>query len=642
MHIPKILLCFDPGKDHLPQVDIVAKTLEKILPPDLFSEKITANEKEQFQLLLPLITSQPCIKTPDKMSFFFLARTRSSSFKFFFEMISHWIVIGKRLNVTLIIATDFQLPEVSAEVFTLCEIVVMVQDEEELGQILAQFPIIESEIKLGLESSYYARRILEVKGLAADAKTASIHEHIAHLARRLPKSFDPDILAEMQHFLVICREEFKSARTSRHLSRIISIQYLFRRNLRSAIKESPEQRFINLKIFKSQINLSKGNKNTLSILVGINFLRDKELLEKKHLLKVIQSHIPEALAVENSYFVDRRSMESISTIYLEIEKNDGTDFSSDEILHLRNNLPKDLKENVEHLMLPVFMPCNEEEIMRNILSLSNEIRYLRDIPQVIITFDEQTYSKLSFTVTMVRLTTPETTPPIYEILKRKQNPTLEYIYDRSKIVGTLRKKYTKEASVFKVRLPKDGFLRRDHSIDLYKARHTLVTDLSAVIGEFRDFNGGMLTKQNELLNGLKDLLGDEIKYNELLLENFFFSLMPVTMRSLLEPEALKTLYLMLLNAIEYGFGGDNSYRIRQDLDFIFIIIKIETAQQKEELHKTLQKFNLHSTELAHFAIKVHQIPYEGYIYRCDEPPKQQQFLQAVQSAMQTRVTLLTG
>lgn len=633
MHIPKIIPCFELCKNHSPHADIVVQTLKRILPANLFSEKFTANEKEQFQLLLPLVTSEPCLKAPNKMSFFFLARTRSSSFKFFFEMISHWIIPGKRLNVTLINATDFEMPEISTDLFTLCEIVVMVRDDEELQQILSQISIIESEIKLGLESSYYARRILEVKGLASDAKTASIHEHITHLARRLPESFDPDILAEMQHFLVICREEFKSARSSRHLSRIISVQYLFRKALRQGIKETPDQRLIYLKIFKSQINLTRCKKNTLSMLVGINFLRDKELLEKKHLIKVIQNHIPEASPVENSYFVDRRSMESISTLYIEIEKTDGTEFTSEEILLLRDAVPKDLKESVEHLMLPVFMPCNEEEIMRNILSLSNEIRYLRDIPQVIITFDEQTHSKLSFNVTMVRLLHPETSLSIQDILKRTQNPTLDYIYDRSKTVGFLRKKYIKEASVFKVKLPKDSFLRDNHSIDLYKARHTLVTDLSTVIGEFRDFNGGMLTKQNELLNSLKDLLGEEIKYNELLLENFFFSLMPVTMRSLLEPEALKTLFLMLLNAIEHGFGSDNCYRIRQDLDFIFILIKIETTLQKEELNKTLQKFNLHSTELAHISIKVHQILYEGYIYRCDEPSKQQQFLNALQGSM---------
>jgi hypothetical protein len=130
-------------------------------------------------------------------------------------------------------------------------------------------------------------------------------------------------------------------------------------------------------------------------------------------------------------------------------------------------------------------------------------------------------------------------------------------------------------------------------------------------------------------------LGEDISYNELLLENFFFSLMPVTMRALLEPEALKTLFLMLLNAIKHGFSEGCSYRIRQDLKFIFILIKIEKAEQKENLQLVMKKFDLHSTELAYTTIKAHEIPYTGYIYRCDDPPKQQLFLQAIQAAMCT-------
>ncbi|MBA3603860.1 MAG: hypothetical protein H0W50_09540 [Parachlamydiaceae bacterium] len=629
-NIPRILPCFEPEVDHLPHVEITARLLAKILPDDLFSDKLTTNEKEQFQLLLPLVTSASCPKNPNKMSFFFLAKYRSSSFKFFFEMISHWLISGKRLNIVLINSTNFQMPDISDEIMTLCELVISVTDDEELSQIQTYLPIIENEIKMGLESSYYARRILEVKGLAADAKTASIHEHIAYLAKRLPKAFDRDILAEMQHVLVMSREEFKAQRSSRHLSRIISVQYLFRKALRIAIKEQPDQRHISLKVFKSEIQLPKGKKNVLSILMTLSFLKDKELLDKKHILKVIQSHIPEATSVENSFFVDRRSMESVSTIYLEIVKSDGLDFTAEEITLLRETLPKDLKDNIGHLMHPVFMPCNEEEIMRNILSLSNEIRYLRDIPQVIITFHEQTYTQLSFTVTMVHLVRKnnDSIPKIFN-----GNSSLEYIYDRSKPIGTLRNKHPKEAVVFWVKLPKDLFLRRDHSIDLYKARHAVVTDLSSLIGEFRDFNGGMLTKQHELLTSLRELLGGDFRYNELLLENFFFSLMPVTMRSLLEPEALKTLFVMLLNTIEHGFSEGCSYRIRQNLDFIFVLIKIEKSEQKEQLRAALQKFNLHSTELAHMSLKAHEVNYSGYIYRCDEPLKQQKFLQSVQTAV---------
>ena len=86
---------------------------------------------------------------------------------------------------------------------------------------------------------------------------------------------------------------------------------------------------------------------------------------------------------------------------------------------------------------------------------------------------------------------------------KKADSSLQYIHDHTKNVGTLRKKYQKEVTVFRVKLPKEGFLRRDHTIDLYKARQTVVGELSLVVGEFRDFNGGMITKQNELLSSLK-------------------------------------------------------------------------------------------------------------------------------------------
>ncbi|MGZ3633182.1 MAG: hypothetical protein ACXWM7_02485, partial [Parachlamydiaceae bacterium] len=579
--IPKIKLCFDHEDDSLSHIEIISKIFIQILPPELFLETFTEKQIKLLHSLLPFTTCLPYYKAPGKASFFFLAKYRNSSFKFFFEMISHWLIPGKELNVGMAYAADFQMPEVSSDIYTICEITLTVKESEELYQMLKLFPILEPELRLGLESSYYASRILEDKGLAADEKTASIHHHIGHLAKRLPKTFDHGILAEMQHVLVMCREEFKIIRSSRHLSRIISIQYLFRKALLEAIKHEPEQRQLSLKLFKEQLHLSKNKTNVLCILVGVSFLRDREFLEEKHLLKVIQSHVPEAQSVENSFFVDRRNMENISTLYLEVIKNDGTDFSFDEISLLRENLPKELKENIEQLIQPVFMPCNEEEIMRDILSLSNEIHYIRDIPQIIINFNEQTQTHLSFTVIMVRVLLPGSIS--IDDIFRPRNSLLEYTHDRSKAVGILRKKHPKEAIVFQVKLPKNSFLRRDQSIDLYKARQALVVDLSTVIGEFRDFNGGMITKQNEVLNALKELLGNETKYNELLLENFFFSLMPVTMRSLLEPQALKTLFLMLSNASEHGFSAGCNYRIQQDLDFIYILTKIDSATQEESL-----------------------------------------------------------
>ena len=147
------------------------------------------------------------------------------------------------------------------------------------------------------------------------------------------------------------------------------------------------------------------------------------------------------------------------------------------------------------------MPRNEEEVMRNILILTNQIKYVRDIPQVAITFDEQAYAHLYFTVILARLLKPESTS-LADLFK-KGNSIAEYLHDRTKVMGFVRKKYAKEATVFRLKLPKDGFLRADHSIDLYKARQTVVGELLKVVGEIRDYNGGMISKQHELLSTIR-------------------------------------------------------------------------------------------------------------------------------------------
>src|SRR5262249_49375099 len=147
---------------------------------------------------------------------------------------------------------------------------------------------------------------------------------------------------------------------------------------------------------------------------------------------------------------------------------------------------------------------------RNILALSKQIRYLRDIPQVIISFEEQTDRNLIFRIIYVRLLLEEKKP-----LGLNDNSTfLRFMPERTKVVGYLRKKYEKEATVFRVKFAKDSFLRGDHSIDLYKARQALVNELNRLFGEFRDFNGGMIAKQNELLTEVKTYLAkDGASYN---------------------------------------------------------------------------------------------------------------------------------
>ena len=217
----------------------------------------------------------------------------------------------------------------------------------------------------------------------------------------------------------------------------------------------------------------------------------------------------------------------------------------------------------------------------------------------------------------------------------KQSDTfLEYIHDRTKHAGTLRRKYKKEATVFRVRLANDPFLRANHSIDLNKARQIVAAELCRIVGEVRDFNGGMITKQHEVLCQLRNLL-NSIKYNDLLLENFFYSLAPVIMRHVLEPEMLRTLFLMLLESIDEGLSNGESYDLKTFFDgtSTFAIVKAEGPALKEELNRVIGKLQLHSSQLANTYVSVYDITYIGYIYRCDDGDKQQQFCQTIQQAL---------
>lgn len=640
-HPPEITTLFDGAQENPNSYlyrEAIHHALKKILPkhfsassvgdPDLLEDR-----RNEFFASLPLLVSTPCDAAPANISFYVLAKFRPHSFKFFFEMLSHWLIPGKRLNVVTAFTVNFQLPSFGEETLTLCDVMIHVDNQAEVEEIARTFPIIETELRLGMQSNYYARRVLEIKGLSADAKTATIQEDMAYLISRLPKEFDHDLLTEMQHVLVICRDEFKAARGCRHLSRIISVHYLFRKGLLEAVKKDPEKRHLSLKLFQTSIHEPEGNKAVLGVLVGINFLRDTEVFEERHLLNAIQNYIPSAHAVEGSFFSNKRGHENLCTLYLEIEKTGGEPFSINEIRFLRRSLPSDLKDRIEHLLHPIFMPRNEEEVLRNILTLSSQIKYLHDLPQVIISFDKQTHLSLCFTVISVAAMKAGDLS-IQERFK-DSNSFLTYMHDRSKAVGALRKKYTKEATVFNVKLAKNQFLRRDHSLDLNKARQIVVGELTRILGEFRDFNGGMISKQHEFLCEVRELLQDDTKYNELLLENFFYSLTPDVMRTVVTPQALKTLFLMLLESIQNGFFNEEKYvlKIQKDPQHVYAMIKTEDRLIGDTIGQALAAFDSSSAAMASSVVLVYDISYLGYLYLCNDPVKQEEFCQIIEAQL---------
>ncbi|CDR35079.1 hypothetical protein [Criblamydia sequanensis] len=642
---PTIQTVFDPkfeGSRNLLYVSAIEQSLKKLLPESFFEmseEETFLDKKDYFFSMLPLVKTLRCEDNPQNFSFFMLSRYRANAFKFFFEIISMWLVPGKRLDVGMIFAADFCIQEFGEDVYTICEIVIPITNASDLVEIESNLPIIEMEASLGVESSFFAARILEVKGISVDEKTVLIQDRIRNLIRRNEPLIGRDIMTEMQHLLVISDNAFKAHRKSFHLTKIITSQYIFRKELLESVRENPQKRFLKLKIFQTTIQGEDGlfSRNILSVLVGVNFLKDKEFFEEQHLLTVIQNYMPGVKAVDGSFIANKRGNEKICTAYLEVEKIEGGTFKILEMKHLKQGLFVDLKDRIAHLMHPVFMPRNEEEVMRNVLTISSQMRYLQDLPQVFISFDEQTHSDLVFTIIFVRVVKPGSLSLQEQF--NESNSFLQYVHDRCKTVGMIRKKFVKEATVFRLKIKSADFLRLDHTIDLNKARQAVVEEMTRVLGEFRDYNGGMISKQNELLLTLRNLLKSEsVKYSELLLENFFYSLTPVIMRTVLEPKSLKKLFMMLLNAISGEFFKERHSHliVEEDEQFVYAIISAENPQAKKIITKVLQGFNRHPGSLAETFVQVYDSSFLGYIFRSDDKEQRQLFVHFLNEGLQRR------
>jgi len=635
---PRISTLFDAASEHPSNFlysHSISIALRRIFFNEMFFQEDQPLQLERFYKSLPIVKSSEWGSAPVKnFSVFLLCRNRPNASKFFYDIISRWLLPSRRLNIGLFFSTDFKIIDIDEQTYTIAEIVLTLEDIQDLEMVRRNLPIIEPEIRLGVTSVYHASRIMEIKGLSADEKTSLIQERIAFLIQRRPKDLDYDIFGQMQHFLVMCREEFKAVREYHHMSRIISVFYLFRKVLRQQVETKPHKRHLSLKLINTRLHLPFGVKRVLALFVGLNFLKENEIFEQRHLIKALQHSIPDLKAVEDSCFTDENREDNIQTIYLEIEKESGLDFSLEEIKKLRKELPEGLKSRVERLMRPIFMPRNEEEVMRHIVTLSQQLRYMRDLPHVVISFDEQTDSDLFFTIVLVRVLSSKSLS-IEELFQRTK-VRLKFIPDRIKRVGLIRNKYPKEATVFRVRLQNIPFLREDHSLDLFKARQEVILQIQKVIGEVRDFNGGMIAKQLEVLKALRDHLGEVGQHNEFLLENFFHSIFPVELRSVVNPIFLKNLFLLLISSIqEEKFLKKMPYLYRkQEANAVYVIFPIKENATKKKIFESVEELNLLSSQLVCLHLQISEVMYLGYIYFTDLSRDQELFLNALNASFQ--------
>ena len=555
--------------------------------------------KEELQRLLkesrPLISIKSPYKAPGFLSVNIMSLSHLGSLKFIIEIVTEFLVPGKKLSILSINAADFHFNGISDNFYTALGLVINIEHEADLEVINEQKVILESQLRLGLSSSYHALRILEMKELLQDKRTLLIYERMERLIRQ--GHFDKRLIAEMQQFLVMTTEAFRLKRTLLHLNRLICLIYLFKRNMEKAHLESPLGRLCFIKVMRCKVVSNDKQIPVIGVLLAVNLIAAQEIFEGTNLCKAVESVVPGLRVKRASLLSIFTGQSDIKILYAEFTKSDEKSFVKEDLTKLRKGLHEAIMNQLEEFLHPIFMPHNEEEIIRNMVTLSKQLRYVKDIPQVIITFKEHTSREISFTVILVRVFKKEALP----IEKLFQGSTAEFVKERIKNVGFIRKKHPKEGVVFYLHLRKTNFIRQDHSLDLYKARQWVLDEIIAYVGQIRDYNGGMLAKQREVFEHIKSVLGDMTGKEEFLLENFFYMITPVIMKSLLDYCIIIKWFRFFITSLE-GASTEKLYE-KEEGGILLIAIRSPKKTRMASLYTSILDANLHGTNFASLLLK---------------------------------------
>lgn len=552
--------------------------------------------------------------------------------KFLFDILTNYLLPKKSLKISQFFSSNIKISETEEEL-TLCEIEMYFDSYFEKNCAVSYLQTKLQEIKLGLSSIYKAYKIIEMQGESNHEKLPRVQEMISHLVERFPLEFDYDIFTLMQQIFIELKESFKIIREAKYLVRMTTSLYLLKKQLLNALDENLENRHVFVRFKQTKLHMPLGIKPVLGVFVCLNFLKENEIFSKKQLFRAIQHVVPKINIVDDSFFEIIGGEGVGRYFYIEIEKDNRDLFSPYEITRLKKLLPSMLIGRIEHLQRPIFMPRNEEEVMKNIVVLSGQLKYVKDLPQVIISFEEQSYKYLTFTVILVRILYDKCHNA--DILLKMMNPSFKVVLERERTLGKVRHRYDKEALVMKVSLESLMFLREDDSVDLYKARQKVLAELEKVFGSVRDFNGGMISKQAEAFLKLKKALGSYAVDNKLLLENFFHSIYPIEMRSVASTMPLKELFVQLLQILNHHKHEGARFRklYKKSDEFDIYLIEFYDYGLKQHVIDQMGMLRIMSRKLLQLHLQTFDRIFLGFIYFYGEEFSRNSFRSALKRAL---------
>ena len=314
-------------------------------------------------------------------------------------------------------------------------------------------------------------------------------------------------------------KKFLNHRKPIHLFRLVLSIYIMQRKLLRATAFSSNQRKLHFRWMPTSLLFPFSSKPVLGCLCAFNSLDKYEFFDEENLILALQKNLPEIKLVKESSYQHSSQYKNLKIFYFEIEKKEGNPFSLQERKLLKNKIEEKTKNSIQ-MLAPTLIGNNEEEVYKNILVLSDEIQTLNDLPQACINLNQQTGKEFVFRVTLVYIS------PSYRFSLKDCFPNRTFISQKICTVKLLED-HPVEAHIFHIHLPRNSsLLRSNGSLDFYSARLKVAAMISGAIGEFRDYNGGIIIKQQELLYSFKQRFPEIADSDPGIMETFFYALIP--------------------------------------------------------------------------------------------------------------------
>jgi oligopeptide transport system substrate-binding protein len=440
---------------------------------------------------------------------------------------------------------------------------------------------------------------------------------------------DEQIFEEARGFLALAETQFIEQRSPALLTRIVISQYFIKKALLKNSSSMPDTRHLICRLLPSLLSSPFSSKKVLGVFIGLNFLHKYDAFTEEHVLKAFQRLRLDVQYVPRSSYSFQRHSEPLRFLYLEVEMKGQNGLSLEAYNRLRGELAEALKKSVERLQPSIFMVGNEEEVIKNALVLSREIHSPSDPYQAMIHFDEQTDKEVSFQIVIAYAGKKD----LPAILKNSSSEGVTYFPKWTQVACHLKRQKPVQAHVFKLRVIKSSeLLRLDSSLNYYAARQYVVKWLEQTLGTFRDYNGGLLLKQGEILAQYKQQFH---MHPAETLENFFYTLTPLEIQAAISLAELAALFTLFLEGQNCNLESSQGYfaKFERKGSQTFCMFQTKDPVLIEQLQRAL-----HPLQIASHALITSQLVIEGriclgYIYESQEEAKHAVFVQALETCL---------